>query len=203
MSEIDHIVFDVGRVLIHYDPHLAYIELIPDEAERTSFLTYVCSSAWNVEQDRGRAWTDAEAEAIARHPEKAELIRAFRQHWHLMVSHAYHDSVAILRSLIAEGRDVTLLTNFASDTFVEAQALYPFLAESRGVTVSGLVRMLKPDPGIYAHHAEAFGLKPEATLFFDDSPKNVEGARAAGWNAELFVDAETLRGDLMRYGVVS
>jgi 2-haloacid dehalogenase len=202
MSKIDHIVFDVGRVLIHYDPHLAYRELIPDEAERTAFLTDVCSSAWNVEQDRGRAWTDAEAEAIARHPDKAELIRAFRQHWHLMVSHAYDDSVAILRSLIAEGRDVTLLTNFASDTFAEAQALYPFLAESRGVTVSGLVRLLKPDRAIYAHHAEAFGLKPEATLFFDDSPKNVEGARAAGWNAELFVDAETMRGDLRRHGMV-
>ena len=201
MTDIRHIVFDIGRVLIHYDPHLAYVDLIPDEEERKAFLSEVCSHDWNVEQDRGRTWTEAEAEAIARHPEKAELIRAFRQRWHLMVSHAYDEVVAILRALIKRGHDVTMLTNFASDTFRQAQEMYPFLAESRGVTVSGDVRVLKPDPKIFAHHTEAFGLKPEATLFFDDSAHNVEGARAFGWNAELFETPEKMQRDLSRYGV--
>ena len=97
MTEIRHIVFDVGKVLVHYDPHQAYYDLLPDIAERTAFLTDVCSSAWNQEQDRGRGWEEAEAEAIGRHPDKADLIRAFRQNWHLMVSHEYPDSIAILR----------------------------------------------------------------------------------------------------------
>ena len=203
MIEIRHIVFDVGKVLVHYDPHLGYADLIADEAERTAFLTDVCSSAWNVEQDRGRSWADAEAEAIARHPDKTDLIRAYRKNWHRMLPHAYEDTVAILRELIAHGRDVTLLTNFAADTFREAQKMFPFLTETRGVTVSGEIRLLKPDPAIYAHHAKTFGLAPEATLFFDDSPHNVEGAREAGWSAELFTSAEQMRDDLRRYEVAA
>jgi 2-haloacid dehalogenase len=201
MTEIRHIVFDIGKVLIHYDPHLAYVDLIPDRDEREAFLRDVCSHEWNVEQDRGRSWEEAETEAIARHPDKAELVRAFRQRWHLMVSHAYDEVVAILRALIGRGHDVTMLTNFASDTFRQAQALYPFLAEGRGVTVSGDVRLLKPDPKIYAHHAEAFGLEPKATLFFDDSAHNVDGARDAGWNAEVFQTPEKMQRDLARYGI--
>jgi 2-haloacid dehalogenase len=203
MSNIRHIVFDVGKVLVHYDPDLAFAEIIPDAGERAAFLKDVCSSEWNIEQDRGRTWEEAEAEAIARHPDKAELIRAFRRRWHMMVPHAYEDTVAVLRDLLARGCDVTLLTNFAADTFREAQERFTFLAECRGVTVSGEIRLLKPDPAIYAHHTQAFGLEPTATLFFDDSPKNVEGARAAGWKAELFTSAERMREDLERYGVVS
>ena len=201
MNEIRHIVFDVGRVLIHYDPHLAFAELIADLAEREAFLREVCSHDWNVEQDRGRRWADAEAEAIARHPDKAELIRAFRRRWHMMIPHAYEDTVAILRELVAQGRDVTLLTNFAADTFREAQERFLFLTECRGVTVSGEVRLLKPEPAIYAHHANAFGLEPAATLFFDDSEKNVAAAREAGWSAELFTTPEKMRADLERYGI--
>ena len=201
MTDIRHIVFDVGKVLIHYDPHLAYVDLIPDAAEREAFLSGVCSPAWNQEQDRGRSWDEAEAEAIARHPDKSALICAFRRRWHLMVPRAYDDTVRILRALIAAGRDVTLLTNFARDTFREAQERYRFLTESRGATVSGEVRLLKPQPEIYAHHSAAFGLEPAATLFFDDSPPNIEAARAAGWKAELFRSAAEMRRDLERHGV--
>jgi 2-haloacid dehalogenase len=201
MNDIRHIVLDVGKVLVHYDPHQGYFELISDPAERMAFLTEVCSSAWNIEQDRGRSWAEAEAEAIGRHPDKADLIRAFRKNWHLMVSHEYPQSVALFRALLANGHDVTLLTNFASDTFREAQRRFPILKEGRGVTVSGDVKLIKPDPAIYAHHTEAFDLAPVATLFFDDSPANVEGARAAGWNAELFTNAEKMREDLKRYGI--
>ncbi len=201
LNDIRHIVLDVGRVLVHYDPHQGYFDLIPDPAKRTAFLTEVCSSAWNIEQDRGRGWEEAEAEAIARHPGKADLIRAFRKNWHLMVSHEYPESVALFRSLLANGHDVTLLTNFASDTFREAQRRFPILKEGRGVTVSGDIGLIKPDPAIYTHHTQAFDLEPEATLFFDNSPANIEGARAAGWNAELFTSAETMREDLKRYCV--
>ena len=201
MTEIRHIVFDVGKVLVHYDPHQAYHALLPDQAEREAFLRDVCSSAWNQEQDRGRAWEEAEAEAIGRHPGKADLIRAFRQNWHLMVSHEYPDSIAILRRLLARGHDVTLLTNFAADTFRLAQKRFPALAETRGATVSGEVRLIKPDPAIYAHHTKSFGLTRSSTLFFDDSPANIAAARGHGWKAEIFTSAEKLRDDLSRYGV--
>jgi 2-haloacid dehalogenase len=203
MSEIRHIVLDVGRVLVHYDQHLAYRELIPDDDERAAFLNDVCTHDWNIEQDRGRTWAEAEAEAIGRHPAKADLIRAFRQRWHMMVPHAYDDSVAILRALLAAGHDVTLLTNFAADTFREAQERFPFLTESRGVTVSADVRLLKPDPAIYAHHTRSFGLDPAGTLFFDDSPANIAGAREFGWKAELFESAARMRSDLAQHGIAA
>ena len=198
---IDHIVFDIGKVLIHYDPNIPFSRLIPDAAERKWFFENVCTHDWNVEQDRGRTWADAEALLIEAHPDREELIRAFRKHWHEMVPHAYDDSVAIMEGLIADGQDVTMLTNFASDTFREAQGRFPFLTKPRGVTVSGDVGLIKPDIAIYVTHAESFGLNPAATLFIDDAASNIEGAKAAGWDAVLFTGADKLRADLAARGV--
>jgi 2-haloacid dehalogenase len=201
MTEIRHIVFDIGRVLIHYDPDLPFSRLIPDPDERKWFFDNVCTAEWNVEQDRGRTWEEAEALLIAKHPDHAENIRNFRRHWHDMVPHAYDDSVAIMEGLIDAGHDVTMLTNFASDTFREASERFLFLKKPRGVTVSGDVRLIKPDPAIYRHHAASFGLEPAASLFIDDSPKNVEGAKEAGWQAVHFTDARTLGVDLAKLGI--
>jgi len=128
-------------------------------------------------------------------------IRAFRKYWQEMVPHAYVETVSLLERLIAEGRDVTMLTNFASDTFREVQTLYPFLTLPRGVTVSGDVKLIKPDIAIYETHARTFGLTPSATLFIDDSVANVEAARLAGWHAVHFVDPEKLKADLASYGI--
>ncbi|MBO0902792.1 HAD family hydrolase [Jiella sonneratiae] len=196
-----HVVFDIGRVLIHYDPHLGLEEVIPDEAERRFFLAEVCTHEWNLEQDRGRPWAEAEAEAIARHPDRADQIRSFRRNWSKMVPHAYDDSVGLMLGLIEAGVDVTMLTNFAPDTFVEARAKFPFLDRPRGVTVSGEVREIKPDRAIYDLHVERFGLDPSASLFIDDSQKNVDGARAAGWQAVLFVSPGQLARDLSERGL--
>ncbi|HEV2503113.1 MAG TPA: HAD family phosphatase [Mesorhizobium sp.] len=201
MTEIRHIVFDIGKVLLHYDPSLPFNRLIPDAAERQWFFDNVCTSDWNVEQDRGRTWEEAEGLLLGRHPDHAENIRNFRRHWHEMVPHAYDDSVALMEGLIDEGRDVTMLTNFASDTFREAQERFPFLKLPRGVTVSGDIKLIKPDRAIYDHHIRSFDLEPAATLFIDDSPKNVEGAKKAGWQAVLFTDAATLKRDLAARGV--
>lgn len=200
-DEIRHIVFDIGKVLIHYDPNLPFSRIIPDDAERRHFFDTVCTHDWNIEQDRGRAWAEAEAELIALHPEREAQIRAFRQHWREMVPHAYDGSVEILKSLIDGGHDVTMLTNFAADTFREAQEMYPFLTIARGVTVSGEVGLIKPDVAIYQRHAETFGLEPAHTIFIDDSMPNVEGAIDAGWQAVHFTGAERLREDLMERGV--
>ena len=201
MNDIRHIVFDIGAVLLEWDPEIPYRRLIPDEAERRYFLTHICSHEWNIQQDRGRPWREAEDALIAQYPQHEAMIRAFRQHWAEMLSHHDPDTLAIRDALLEEGRDVTALTNWAADTFAEARVMYPFLNAFRGVTVSGELGMKKPELAIYRHHEEAFGLDPAAILFFDDSRANVDGARAAGWNAELFTDAERMRADLARYGV--
>jgi len=201
MTEIRHIVFDIGRVLVHYDPDLPFSRLMPDAAERKWFFDNVCTSAWNIEQDRGRTWEEAEAEIIALFPDHAENIRNFRRHWHEMVPHAYDDSVALMERLIDAGHDVTLLTNWAADTFVEARARFPFLDKPRGVTVSGEIGAIKPDRAIYDHHVKTFGIEPAASLFIDDSQKNVDGAKAAGWQAVLFTGVGPLEADLRRLGI--
>ena len=162
MTDIAHIVFDIGRVLLHYDPEIPYRRLIPDDAERAWFLQNVCSHDWNIEQDRGRSWREAEDLLIAEYPDHADTIRAFRANWNEMVPHAYDGSVDILRSLIATGHDVTMLTNFASDTLDEARGRFPFLTESRGVTVSAEVGLLKPDRRIYESHTTTFDRKHPA-----------------------------------------
>jgi 2-haloacid dehalogenase len=201
MTEIRHIVFDIGKVLIHYDPDLPFQRIIPDADRRRRFFETVCTHDWNLEQDRGRSWAEAEALLIASHPAEADNIRAFRRHWHEMVPHAYEDSAAIMTGLIDAGHDVTMLTNFAADTFAEARQRFPFLNRPRGVTVSGEIGLIKPDVAIYERHARDFGLDPAASVFIDDSAKNVEGARAAGWQAVLFEGAGKLREDLRRMGV--
>ncbi|MCX5497469.1 HAD family phosphatase [Kaistia dalseonensis] len=201
MAEIRHIVFDIGNVLIRWQPELLYTRLIPDEAARKAFLANVLTHEWNLEQDRGRSWEEAEAEAIAAHPEHETLIRAWRKDWHDMIPGPIDETVIVLDQLIENGHDVTALTNFAEDTFAEAVARFPYLDTFRGVTVSARIKLVKPDIAIYDHHARSFDLDPAATLFFDDMPVNIEAARKAGWNAEQFVDAETMRADLARYGV--
>ncbi|PZU87924.1 MAG: 2-haloalkanoic acid dehalogenase [Shinella sp.] len=198
---IRHIVFDIGKVLIHYDPDLPYSKIIPDEAERGWFFANVCTSAWNLEQDRGRSWADAEAELIARFPDQEAHIRAFRKNWRAMVPYAYEDSVEVLTSLIDAGHDVTMLTNFAADTFTDARGIFPFLNRPRGVTVSGEIGLIKPDIEIYQRHAKDFGLEPASTLFIDDVMDNVEGAKAAGWQAVQFTGAGQLKSDLASFGV--
>ncbi|MDD9910763.1 MAG: HAD-IA family hydrolase [Ahrensia sp.] len=205
MTKIDHIVFDVGQVLLRWDHSLVYRDLIPDKAERDAFLEIM--TPWNAEQDRGaRSWEQAEAELIALHPDKADWIRAYRRDWLKSVPEAFEETVAVVRSLIADGRDVTLLTNFNDETWVLANQAYPFLTEPRGATVSGQIKCIKPEPEIYEKHVATFGLKPENTLFFDDSAKNVEGARDAAWHAERYEGqwgGGAFRDLLGKYGVTN
>jgi HAD superfamily hydrolase (TIGR01509 family) len=202
VTEIRHIVFDLGQVLVAYDAERPFRRLIPDREERKRFFAEICTHDWNLEQDRGRSWREAEELLIAQHPEKADLIRAFRAHWWEMIPGAIADNVAILADLIRRGYDVTALTNWAPDTFALAEAEFPFLQTFRGITVSGRVGLIKPDPGIYLLHARTFGLDPPATLFIDDNAANVATARSLGWQAIHYVSTQSLKDELKRYGLM-
>ena len=196
IQPVEHVVFDIGSVLIHYDPELPYKQLIPDAKERRWFLDHVCTHSWNIEQDRGRSWPDAEALLIDKFPEHEANIRAFRQNWHQMVPHPYDGTVALFEQLIDDGRDMTMLTNFSSDTFREALEIFPFLKRPRGVTVSGDVKLIKPDPAIFELHTKTYGLDPFATVFIDDNPDNIAAARNHGWQALQFTSPAQLAKDL-------
>lgn len=176
------LVFDVGNVLIRWNPELVYASLIPDAARRAHFLETVLPPEWNLEQDRGRGWPEAEAERIALFPEYADLIRAWRGRWHEMVPDALEANVAVLAQARSRGIPCYAITNFARDTFIEAQARFPFLTAFDGIVVSAHERLLKPDPAIFTLFLDRYGKKARDCLFIDDSVANVATARALGFS---------------------
>lgn len=194
------LVFDIGQVLLHYDPHLAYLELLPDRETRTHFLTEILRPEWNLEQDRGRSWREAEDLLIADYPDYAALVRAFRANWRRMVPHAIAANVAVLEDALAAGIPTYAITNFASDTFAEACAIYPFLTRFHGRVVSAEENLLKPDPAIYRVFLERFQQKAEDCLFMDDNRANVDSAAALGFSV-IHVTPETdLRAEVRGFG---
>jgi 2-haloacid dehalogenase len=195
------VVFDIGNVLIHWDARRIYRGLLSTEAEIEDFLARVLPPEWNLEQDRGRLWAEAEAERIALFPEHEANIRAFRARWRESVPHAIEGTVAILARLKQAGTPLYAITNFAEDTFREAQEIYPFLADSFiDVVISGQEKLIKPDPAIYRVLLDRQGLAAEDCVFIDDSPKNVAAAAALGFHALHFTGPERLETELKALG---
>ena len=198
------VVFDVGHVLIQWDPRHLYRKLFAgDEARVEWFLREVCTAEWNREQDRGRTWEDAVAEATARHPQVAPEIAAYRARWHEMVPGEIPESVALLRALSARGVPLFAITNFAADTFAEITVRFDFFALFQGIVVYGTERMLKPSPEIYHLLAHRHGLALRECLFIDDMEANVAGARAVGMHAHQFTSPASLRADLRGHGLLA
>lgn len=194
-------VFDVGNVLVRWDPFRVYREMIPDEAKRNWFLRNVCTSAWNLEQDRGRSWEEGIALLVASHPEWEAQIRAYDERWHEAVPGMIEDSVAVLEELKARGERVYGITNFSREKWAECLIRFPFLQSFDGVIVSAHERVIKPDPAIYRILFERYDLTPQDCIFIDDSAKNIETARALGMKGIHFVEPIDLRAELARHGI--
>ena len=198
---IDTVVFDIGNVLVAWDPRMVYNRIFGDQAKAEWFLTEVCSHDWNLEQDRGRSWSEAEAEAIGRYPAYAEEIRAYRRHWREMVPGDIAVNVGILQRLHAQGTPIYAITNFAADTFVEARARFPFLGLFRDIVISAEERLLKPDHRIYHRLLERNRLAAGQTVFIDDSLPNVTAAREVGMGAIHYRPDVDLAAELRALGI--
>jgi len=194
------VVFDVGNVLIRWDPFHLYRALIPDDDRRQWFLQNVCTSAWNIEQDRGRTWTEAVAGLVASHPEWEREIRAYDERWHETVPGIVEGSVAILEELKAKGETVYAITNFSREKWAECLIRFPFLQSFDGVVVSAHEQLLKPDPAIYRVLTQRYGLDAGECIFIDDSEKNVLAARSVGMQGVHFVEPIDLRAELRGLG---
>lgn len=201
-QQVDAVVFDVGGVLLDWNPRHLYDTLIPDPDEREWFLTEVCSPEWNAAQDAGRDWETAVAELCARFPSWASHIEAYSTRWAEMVAGPLEQTVAVLAELRARGVPTYALTNFSAQKWEVALERWDFLRGFAGTVVSGREGVVKPDPKIYRLLVERFNLEPARTFFTDDVAANVEGARATGIRAELFVDAGVLRSQLSALGVL-
>lgn len=197
------VVFDIGQVLIEWDPRHLYRELFDGyEDLMEDFLERVCSPAWNLEQDRGRPWSEAVAQLASEHPDCAELIRAYDDMWERMVPGPIPGTPEILAELKARGVPVYAITNFSADKFDLTCRRFDFLNGFDGIIVSGRERLVKPDPAIFHLLTDRYGLEANRCFFIDDNPDNVESAKSVGMSAHLFLGAEALRRDLEAVGLL-
>ncbi|WP_421696316.1 HAD family hydrolase [Aestuariivirga sp.] len=197
-----NVVFDIGNVLIHWEPRALYRKIFASEDEVECFLGNVCTSDWNLEQDRGRSFTEAVAEATARHPDHAEAIAAYHHRWAETIVGPIAGTVAILEELAARDVPLYAITNWHQDKFRETRLRYPFLGLFRDIVVSGDERLVKPDPAIYELLLQRNGLAASSSLFIDDSLKNVKGADAVGMTGVHFTTPEALRVTLTGLGLL-
>lgn len=197
-----NIVFDLGMVLIEWDPRHLYRKVFTDPDKMEWFLANVCHGAWNLEGDRGRSLDDGVAEAISRHPDFAAEIKLYRDRWMEMVPGAIEGTVTILEELKAKSVPLYAITNWNGDTFRATRNRFAFLSHFRDIIVSGDEKIIKPDPRIFALLTDRHNLDPSACIFIDDSMKNVKGAQAVGWLAHHFTSPENLRADLISRGIL-
>ncbi len=195
------IVFDIGNVLLRWDPRNLYRSVFDDHVEMEWFLSNVCTPDWNLEQDRGRDWDEAVALLVKDHPKHEPAIRAFHERWPETVSGVFEQNVALLQRLRDAGVPNYCITNFSGPKFILAQQRFPFLAGFDGVIVSGDERLLKPDPAIYRLLLDRYGLEADDCVFIDDSRPNAEAARAVGMEAIHYPSEDIdLAAELRRYG---
>jgi 2-haloacid dehalogenase len=194
------VVFDVGHVLVDWDPRAFYARHIPDPARLDRFLSEIATGEWHRQHDAGRAFADTSAELIALHPDEAANIRLWGERFTEQVGPILPGMAEIVAEL--SGRDVPLfaITNYSHEFWPpfaarEAALLAPF----RDILVSGEVKLIKPDPAIYALALKRFGLAPGEALFVDDRPENIAAAEANGFAGHVFHDAEKLRTMLEQY----
>lgn len=195
------VVFDVGNVLIRWDPRLVWREDFEDDAALDAFLEETGFAAWNLEQDRGRSWADALAAVRAEHPRHAARYEKFDREWQRSVPGTIEGTVTILHRLSAAGVPLYAITNFSAEKWAETRARFPFLASGfRDVVVSAHERLVKPDPAIYRVLFDRANLAPGECVFVDDGPRNIAAAAALGMDAILFTDAEALSAALAQRG---
>lgn len=201
-DKISSVVFDLGGVLIDWDPRHLYKKLLSDEPDRIEwFLTNVCTSEWNALQDAGRSLAQATEELLIRHPEHRDLIEAYYGRWEEMIGGPIPGTVEVLREVRDSPYGLFALTNWSAETFPVAKQRFDFLNWFDGVVVSGEIGLIKPDPAIFHYLTDTFEIEPSSAVFIDDLPTNVEAARRLGFRGIRFETPDQLRSDLRRLGV--
>ncbi|WP_319633680.1 HAD family hydrolase [Pelagibius marinus] len=199
---VEAVVFDVGGVLIDWDPRHLYRKLFDDAAAMEHFLSEVCSQSWNEQADAGRPTAEITEELCRDHPDKRPLIESYYARFDEMIDGAYDDSIAIVERLHRQDVPLFVLSNFSAETFPLARRRFPVFDRFSGLVISGEEGMKKPDRRIYELLIERFGLAPARTLFIDDRADNTQAARAAGWQALRFTSAGQLARDLEAVGLL-
>lgn len=199
---VEAVVFDVGRVLVQWDLRVLIRKVIADEAEAEYVYRNVVTPEWHFQHDAGTLLAEMVPARIGEFPQYEAVIRAYATRFNETIPGPVPGSFELLEALAAKGVPLYAITNFGAEFWPAFRAEWPALDHFRDVVVSGDERLAKPHPAIYRLAERRFGHPPERMLFIDDNRDNVEAARALGWQAHHFADAETLERDLRARGLI-
>jgi 2-haloacid dehalogenase len=201
-QEIEAVVFDIGGVLLDWDPRYVYRQLFADPADMEEFLGSVCTQDWHRAHDLG-ADIPASCEQLAlRYPEHRDMIMVWAERGEEMIAGQFDDTVELLSEVKASGMRCYALSNMEPGPFRARRARFAFMEWFDGHVISGLEGVAKPDRRIFEILLSRHGLRPQATVFIDDQPRNVDAARDLGLVALHFSSAAQLRDDLQSLAVV-
>jgi 2-haloacid dehalogenase len=196
MTALKAVVFDVGRVLFEWDLRHLFTKLIDDEAELDWFLANAVSPEWHFQHDAGRPLAEMTAELKALHPAYAAHIDAYATRFNETIPGPVPGSLEIVEELAARGVPLFAITNFGAELWDGFRPTQPVFNHFRDIVVSGVEKLVKPDPAIYALALDRFGLEPGEAIFIDDILANIVAARENGFVGHHFVDAPSLRATL-------
>ena len=199
---VDTVVWDLGAVVIDWDPRSLYRRLRSDDAAVEAFLGEVCTPAWHHRHDEGRPVAQGVAELAETHPEHATLIRAYVDRWDEMFAGEIEGSAALIEALDSLRVPQFGLTNWPAEMFPRALARFPSLRVLRGVVVSGEEGVAKPSPEVFHRLLDRFGLDASSCLFVDDAPRNIDAAAALGFAVHRFSTPAAFRARLVEEGLL-
>jgi 2-haloacid dehalogenase len=197
------IVFDLGGVLMDWDPYYLYSKILGDDRQAVErFFKAVDFFGWNLEQDRGRSFAEGTAELAVRFPEYSALIRAYDERYLESLRGAIQPVVEILGALKEAGYRLYGLSNWPAEKFALVRPQYPFFAWFDDLVISGEVGLIKPDKAIFNLLLERAGRPAGECLFIDDHDDNITAARELGFQTILFESPQQLDAELRRMGIL-
>ena len=201
MPIIKGVIFDLGGVLVDWDPMHLYRKVFADEARAAEFIAHVCTPEWNEKQDAGRALDEGTAERVILFPEWEAEIRAYYGRWIEMIGGLVPGTADIMRELKAAGLRLFALSNWNSETFARVCRMFPEFDLFEDIVLSGDHGCIKPEERLYRIALERIDLPLQSLVFVDDNLRNLDGAKRVGLPALLFTGADNLRRDLRALGV--
>ena len=202
-TKITTIIFDLGGVLIDWNPRYVYRQIFDTEEKIDWFFENICTPEWNENQDAGRSLKEATEELVAKYPEYEKEVRAYYDRWEEMLGGPIHETVEIFRSLKETKKyKMYALTNWSAETFPVALQRYDFLQWFDGIVMSGEERTRKPFPEIYQALLNRFEVNSSEAVFIDDSLRNVKGAEAIGIAGIHFQSPQQLLQDLKQSQII-
>jgi 2-haloacid dehalogenase len=201
MRNITSVVFDIGGVLIDWNPRHLFRKVFESEEEMEWFLSNICTYEWNVRQDGGKLFSVATAELSAKYPEYSDKIALYYGRWTEMLGGEIKGTVEIFRELKSKGMPLYALSNWSHEAFPAAYERYDFMKDFDGLVVSGYEKLLKPDHAIYRVLMERFAINPAEAVYIDDNKPNAEAAGELGFHAIHFLSPDQLREELRGLGL--